>query len=128
MIGLKQIIFSQGCDIMGKLSRTKGHSFERQCAIDLRAIFPAARRHLENHELDADGCDLCNTGTFKIQCKRLKLYVNPNRIEEVQCDEFLGDVPVLITKADKKRALVVMPLEEWLRLLKAAGYGGAGEV
>jgi len=104
---------------MSKLSRTKGHSFERWTAIALRVVFPSARRHLEFQVDEAAlGIDLVNTGPYKIQCKRMKKYASVAAIKEVACDEAFGDVPILITKADKDRVLVVMPFEEFLDLLR----------
>ncbi len=99
-------------------ARTKGLSFEREIAIALRPVFPNARRLLENHSDDANGVDILHTGDYKFQCKRLRKYCNPNRIEEVQCDEVIGEVPVLITQGDRKRILAIIPFEELLRLLK----------
>lgn len=103
---------------MGKLSRTKGHSFEREIAIALRGIFPEARRHLEYQDAEANGVDLVNTGKYFIQCKRGRKYASLTAIKEVQCDEALGDVPVLVTKGDNERILVALPLEEFLNLIK----------
>lgn len=103
----------------GKLSRTKGHSFEREIAIALRPIFPGARRWLENHKDDANGVDLVGTGRYRIQCKRGRKAAPLSKIREVQCDEQLGDVPVLVTQGDRDRILVAMPFEEFLRLLKS---------
>ncbi len=104
----------------GKRSRTKGHSFEREMAIALRPVFPEARRLLENHSDDANGVDLMHTGEYRIQCKRLRNYAPLNKIEEVEFDELLGEIPVLITQGDRKRPLVCLPLEEFIRLLKKA--------
>lgn len=101
-------------------ARAKGHSFEREIANSLKPIFPEARRLLENHKDDARGVDILHTGAYRFQCKRLRKYCNPNKIEEVQCDEMLGEVPVLVTQGDRKRILAVLPFEELLRLLKMA--------
>lgn len=102
-------------------SRTKGHSFERAVAAAFRAVFPAARRQLEYHEDDCHGVDLSGTGRYRVQCKRFKGYAPLTAIEEVQCDELYGEVPVLVTRGDNKRALACLPLEEFLYLLKQAG-------
>ncbi len=101
-------------------SRKKGHTFERDIAVSLRHIFPEARRLLENHKDDAKGVDILHTGLYRIQCKKYQNYVSPGRIKEVQCDELLGEVPVLITAGDNKRPLVVIPYDEFLRLLEAS--------
>lgn len=102
----------------GKLSRTKGHSFEREISVALRLVFPSARRQLEYHENDCNGIDIANTGPYKIQCKRGKKYASLSAIKEVKADEMMGDVPVLVTKGDNERILVCLPLEEFIDLLK----------
>lgn len=99
-------------------SRKKGHDFERWIAEKLRPIFPRARRHLEFHRLDANGVDLQETGIYKIQCKRFAKYAPIACIQEVKCAEELGDVPVLITAGDELPPLVVIPLDEFIRLVK----------
>jgi hypothetical protein len=103
---------------MGKLSRTKGHSFERLIAARLRVVFPAARRHLEYQDAECYGVDLINTGLYRIQCKRGKKPSPLSALEEVESDELLGEVPVLVTQGDRGRILVALPLEEFIRLLK----------
>ncbi len=110
--------------IKARRSRTKGHSFEREMAIAFREIYPLARRHLENHAMDANGVDLDNTGPWKIQCKRYKKYAPLSCIEEVQCDREKGEIPVLIAAADRKETLAVIPLTEFLRLVAMADLIG----
>lgn len=101
---------------MGKLSRTKGHDFEREMAHRFRAVFPRARRQLEYNEMDCNGVDLAETGRYLIQCKRKRKYVNPSVIAEVQLKE-AGDVPILITKADHKPVLAILPLDHLIELI-----------
>ncbi len=101
---------------MGKLSRNKGHDFEREIAQKFRVIFPEARRQLEYNELDCNGVDLVETGRYLIQCKRKRKYVNPSAIAEVQLKED-GDVPILITKADHKPVLAILPLDHLIELI-----------
>lgn len=104
----------------GKHARTKGHSFERFIAQCLRVaeVFPEARRQLEYHIDDCKGVDLVNTGIYKLQCKKLKKYAPLSAIKEIECDELLGDVPVLVTQGDRERILVCLPFEEWVRLVR----------
>ncbi len=83
----------------------------------LRPIFPQARRLLENHADDANGVDLLHTGNYRFQLKRLHKYASFSAIKEIQCDEFLGEVPILVTQGDRERILVAMPIEEFLRLI-----------
>jgi len=102
---------------MGKSQRTKGHQFEREIARMFREIgFPDARRQLEYHEDDAQGVDIQGTGEFKIQCKRHKKYVPVNKIEEIQ-NLSEHETPILITKADRKEAMAVLPLKDLLELI-----------
>lgn len=109
---------------MGKLSRRKGHAFERWVAIQLRKVFPEAKRQLEYQFSDCVGVDLANTGDYKIQCKRERKYSPISAIEEVQICPLEGGVRVLITKADDKEPLAVLPFSEFVRLLKKAGSNG----
>lgn len=103
----------------GRSVRARGSAFEREIANALKPIFPEARRLLENHKDDARGVDILHTGDYRFQCKRMARYAKLDCIEEVQCDEMLGEVPVLVAKADHKRVLAVLPFEELLRLLQA---------
>ncbi len=102
---------------LGKLSRTKGHSYEREIAAALRVVFPEARRHLEYQDAECFGVDLVNTGHYRIQCKRGRKYASLSAIEEVQAFEFLGEVPVLVTQGDHKQTLVALPFDEFLSLI-----------
>lgn len=102
---------------MGKLSRTKGHSWERQVARAFRRIYPDARRHLENHKADATGIDIMNVGPWRVQCKKFKKYAPITCIEEVQCDREKGHIPVLITAGDGLEPMACLPLTEFLKLV-----------
>ena len=96
---------------MGKMSRTKGHSFERHIAQAFKTIFPNACRQLEYQE--GLGVDLANTGRLRIQCKRHKAYAPLSKIEEA-----LGNgIEILVTKADRKKTLVALPLEDFIAIL-----------
>lgn len=103
---------------MSKLSRRKGHSFEREIASRLRVVFPEARRLLEYHAEDANGVDLLNTEFYRIQCKRGRKWCSLSKIEEVTYDELIGEVPVLVTQGDRKEILVALPFDEFLNLLQ----------
>lgn len=104
--------------ISHKGARQKGHNFEREIANALVSVFPNARRQLEYHADDANGCDIQNTEPYLIQCKRFSKYVNPSKISEVICDRSLGDVPILVTKGDNLEPLAILPFTELVRLLK----------
>lgn len=98
-------------------SRQKGHQFERDVAIALRCVFPEARRQLEYHSADANGVDIMETGHYRFQCKKLKDYAPINRIEEVTHDPSIGEIPVLVTAADGKPAMAVLPFTDLIALL-----------
>lgn len=102
----------------GKMSRTKGHGFERWLAKRWRdlKLYLDAKRKLEYQASDIDGCDLQNTGIFNVQCKRYKKYVNPSKIEEITKEE---GIKILVTKADKKAPIVCLYLEDFETLVKA---------
>jgi hypothetical protein len=105
---------------MGKRSRTKGHDFEREVAQAFRPVYPEARRQLEYNEADCNGVDLAHTGPYRVQCKRMKKYVNPSVIEEVKLRDAKAEIPVLVTRADKKPALAVIPLDALIGLITIA--------
>ena len=108
---------------MSKLSRTKGHGYERTVANDLKPIFPKAKRHLEYQSQEAEaGQDLDNTKPFLIQTKRYHKYVNPSKIEEIK--PIPGQYQVLITKADHKPAIVCMYYEDWKEILNILKLNG----
>lgn len=104
---------------MGKMSRTKGHGFERAVAIELRKVFPNAKRQLEYQIDDCIGVDIANTGKFKIQCKKLRKYASVNTINEVQCAKELGDVPILVTAADNAPWVAILHFDDLLRLIES---------
>lgn len=101
-------------------NRNKGHNFERQCAGDLKQIFPRVRRQLEYHSEDANGVDLMNTGIYRFQCKSTKKYVSINTIKEVKADLEQGEVPVLIAAADDEETMAVLPWWYLRELIKQA--------
>jgi hypothetical protein len=100
------------------MARRKGHSFEREVAILLRNAFPKARRHLEYQAIEANGVDITGTGFYRFQCKRLKKYASITAINEIDYSEFMGEVPVLVTKGDKTPIMAVLPFDELLRLIE----------
>lgn len=98
---------------MGKMSRTKGHAYEREIANALRPLFPEACRQLEYQE--GLGVDIANTGRLRIQCKRYKGYAPLSKIEEADNGE---GIPVLVTRADRKKTLVALPWEDFIEILQ----------
>lgn len=103
---------------MGKLSRTKGHNFEREVAGVLRDIFPEAKRQLEYQEDECKGVDIANTGKYKIQCKCKKKYVSVNTMKEIQCGK--EDVPIVVTKAMREEPMAILPWKDLINLIRDA--------
>ena len=97
----------------GKSSRDKGLNFEREIAQAFREFYPEARRHLEFQFEEADGVDLDNTGDWFIQCKRNKAYCSISKIDEIKRK---GGRPLLITKGDRKPAMVAFELKYFLAM------------
>lgn len=102
---------------MTTAQRLKGHNFERQVAADLRRVFPDAARNLSEPRDGHTGVDLVNTGAFAVQCKRYRNYAPIAAIEEINGP----GVPLLVTKADGKPAMAVLPFDALLQLLDDIG-------
>ena len=102
---------------MSKLSRTKGHSYEREVAKEFREMgFSKAERQLEYQISEAQGVDLKNTDPFKVQCKRGKKYASITKIEEVKPET--GAIPILVTRGDNTQSAVVMYLSDFKWIVK----------
>lgn len=102
-------------------SKKKGNGFELECLHMWQDIFPeACTARFGDRSADAKGHDIINCEQFKIQCKRNRKYANPNKIEEVQIED--GEVPILMTRGDNKKTMVVLPADEFFKILK--GYHG----
>lgn len=100
---------------MGKLSRTKGHGYEREIAGKFREIFPEAKRKLE-YQLDTCvGVDLEGVGEYLVQCKRYLKYAPIAKIKEIKGT----GIHVLVTRGDRERDVACLYLEDFLALVKA---------
>lgn len=103
---------------MSKLSRTKGHSYEREIAKEFREMgFPNAERQLEYQISEALGVDLKHTDPFLVQCKRGRKWASISKIKEIKrsSDEH---IPLLITKGDREESVVVMYLKDFKEVIK----------
>jgi len=97
---------------MSKLSRTKGHNFERLVANLLKPYFPDAKRQLEYQE--GLGRDLQGTGDFSIQCKVGKSF----KIEKALAEAIeKKKIPLAITKRDREDIVVSMYWKDFEFLL-----------
>lgn len=103
----------------GRAARLKGLAFEREVARMFREIgFRGANRQLEFQQDQAQGIDIRGVDPYRVQCKKFKAYASVNTIDEIQHDREFGDVPILITAADGKEPMAVIPLAELLKLIK----------
>lgn len=127
------ILYAMLTSIMsGRLSRTKGHSFERQLAQDFREMgwddCITTREAKGGNWSESDGgIDLRWTAPFLVQCKRRKDYVPVSTIEEVQYSVITAidgirckpaEIPLVITKADRKPAMAILRWEDLQLLIK----------
>ena len=100
---------------IGKLSRRKGHNFERFVAKLFREHgYDKAMRNMEYQE--GQGIDLNNTGIYDVQLKCGKKHASISKIKEVPLMD--GRVPVLVTKADNEETYAVLPFSDFLRLIQ----------
>lgn len=101
---------------MSKLSRTKGAKFEREVAIDLREIWPDAKRGLQSRGGGAEVADVIGV-PFHVECKH---GVQPSpraALYQAQRDT-QGLPPVAIIKDNGCKAFVVLPYSDWLQLVR----------
>mgnify|MGYP003151802487 CR=1 FL=1 len=104
---------------MGKSERTKGHSFERWLAREFRELgYEDARRHLEYQDGEANGYDLAGTGQIKVQAKAYKRMPNiPKAMALIEHGP--DDIPMVISKIDRKGIYATIPWEDMKLLIKA---------
>jgi hypothetical protein len=100
-------------------SRTKGHQFEREIAAKLRAeLWPECytSRFMGSLWLDHCGVDLTGTPGFNIQLKALE---RAPAYHDILSSMPKGDNKnVVIHKRNNKGCVVVMGLDDFIRLLK----------
>lgn len=110
---------------MSKYSRQKGHSWERFCAAEFRELgFKDCITKREarggDWQYPDDGRDLVRTPGFAIQCKRLHSYVPVSTIEEIIDYPMEKETRIVITKADNKDAMAILPWKNLKQLIKDA--------
>jgi Holliday junction resolvase len=107
---------------MSRYGRTKGHSFEREIAKQMRDLgFKDAQTRRAARGGDwtfpDDGVDLCGTPGFAIQCKRLKSYAPISCIEEIVKYEKENEIRLLLTQKNRGEVMAVLPWEDLKRLI-----------
>lgn len=98
-------------------SRNKGASFERDIINALRdSLGVECKRNLEQWRSGGDDIDL---PPYSIECKRratIAMYEWWN--QACKSAESAKRIPILVIKADRKEPLVVMDLQEFMRLIR----------
>lgn len=83
----------------------------------MRKLYPAARRHLEYQDGEANGIDIANTGHYKVQCKCLRNQPNiPAVMKEIQ-NVGIEEIPMVIWKQDGKGEFAAFRLEDAILLM-----------
>lgn len=103
---------------MGKSQRTKGSSFERKVARFLReACGVDAKRGWQSRGGGKEEPDVVAPG-LHIECKA-HARVNIKQAIKQATDDTSGELPVAVTKDDRKPVLVTMYLEHWAEFYSA---------
>lgn len=126
----------------GAGARRKGHAFERACAHEWQEMGWEGARTTRaarggDWSLTDNGTDLEGTWPFAVQCKRLKQYVSVNTIEEItkerkptsiegttirgsrmELDFAHDNIPLLLTKADGKPTMAILPWADLQKILR----------
>lgn len=101
---------------MGSMSRTKGHSWEREAAADFRLVYSTAKRGIGQSR--GGGAELPDVdGTpFHVECKRGKRVNVRAAVAQAKRDT-RGRPPLVVLKEDHTAPLAVLPWDELLVLL-----------
>ena len=109
----------------GKMSRTKGHTFERWVANAFKTVFPDARRGLQYR--DPRECDVEGT-PLRVECKRLKLVHSRDIVGALMQAKGDGErheddrLCIAVTKADRRETLVHMTFDTFLSMVERHWY------
>jgi hypothetical protein len=111
---------------MGLLSRNKGKSFERAVAKAFRAVFPETKRTLTQQRDSGEAPDIDAPG-FWVEAKHYRR-ANIQKAYEQACEELARfkvknnwaaptQIPIAVTKDNRRDPLVTLSLEDFLVLL-----------
>jgi hypothetical protein len=112
-----------GCDRarLGRRSRRKGKTWERELAALLRPLFGEHVKRGFQSRCGRDGCDVEGT-PFWLEAKHGKL-VNVRAALRQALEATDGRPAVVVAKDDRSAPLVVMRLEDWLGLVEGRRGG-----
>ena len=96
---------------MSKAQRAKGATFEREVVNALKECgWPAAR----NLDQWRDGGGDINLGPYMIECKRRASIAVYDWLDQCTKAAQAGQIPVVVARGDRREAIVIMRLEDWL--------------
>ena len=102
--------------LMSKISRTRGATFEREIVSDIAVnLGVKTKRNLDQYQ-EAGLGDII-LGNYVIECKRRRKIAVYEFIEQADAACKSGQTPLVVMRADGKKALAVMRWEDILKLL-----------
>lgn len=118
---------------MGKLSRTKGHNFEREVAALINAFNPGARaKRVLIETREGNSGDVENALGWCVQCKVGAQPPIYDAVREAQEAAREDDIPMAFIRRNAapsrgKAEFVVIPIDAFFRLLNDTRYRGPSE-
>ena len=104
--------------------KQKGRLMQQQLMKQLLAKFPQLEPDdISSRSMGAGGEDLLLSPAarklipYSFECKSLARFVGHNQIEQAVTNTPAGSAPVAVVKANHKKPVVIMYLDEWIKML-----------
>lgn len=103
---------------MGKSSRVKGHTYEREVRDAFRATgYPSQRNITQARDR---GVDLLPIGPLRVEAKRRARLPFMAWLQQAQAASGAGDIPLVVCRQDgAKSSQVILSLDDFLRVFAA---------
>ena len=105
-------------------AKAKGRTFQQQIMRLLLAKFPQLEKDdITSRSMGDSGEDLLLSPTarklipYSFECKSLARFAGHNYIEQAVTNTPAGSTPVAVVKANHKKPVVIMYLDDWLSTL-----------
>ncbi len=105
-------------------AKAKGRSFQQALMRLLLTKFPQLEPDdITSRSMGAGGEDLLLSPAarrlvpYSFECKSLARFVGHNYIEQAVTNTPAGSTPVAVVKANHKKPVVIMYLDEWIKML-----------
>lgn len=105
-------------------AKAKGRTFQQQLMRSLLAKFPQLEKDdITSRSMGAGGEDLLLSPAarklipYSFECKSLARFAGYNYIEQAVPNTPAGSTPVAVVKANHKKPVVIMYLEDWIKTL-----------